>query len=124
MNLEQLSATLSAVASPQRMTILAELSTGRVHVSELARRVGMSRALLYMHLAKLEAAGFVSTSLELSPEGTALKHVALEPFSLTIDIDTITRALAATSNAANSTAPDEAVSTPSAPTTSAPTTSE
>ena len=101
MKLEQLSATLAAVASPQRMTILAELSMGRVHVSELARRVGMSRALLYMHLAKLEAAGFVSTSLELSPEGTALKHVTLKPFSLTIDIGTITGALSETASAAS-----------------------
>lgn len=94
MNVEQLSATLAAVASPQRMLILAELQGGRVHVSELARRVGMSRALLYMHLAKLEASGFVTTSLELSPEGTALKHVALAPFSLSITIDTITDAVA------------------------------
>ncbi|WP_104129990.1 winged helix-turn-helix domain-containing protein [Cryobacterium sp. N21] len=94
MNVEQLSATLAAVASPQRMLILAELQGGRVHVSELARRVGMSRALLYMHLAKLDASGFVTTSLELSPEGTALKYVALAPFSLRITIDTITDAVA------------------------------
>ncbi|TFD58822.1 ArsR family transcriptional regulator [Cryobacterium suzukii] len=94
MNVEQLSATLAAVASPQRMLILAELQGGRVHVSELARRVGMSRALLYMHLAKLEASGFVTTSLELSPEGTALKHVALAPFSITVTIDTIADAVA------------------------------
>lgn len=99
MNLEQLSATLSAVGSPQRLTILAELKNGRVHVSELARRVGMSRALLYMHLAKLEATGFVSTSLELSPEGTALKHVSLAPFSLVIDINTIAQAVANTATA-------------------------
>lgn len=96
LNLEQLSATLAAVASLPRMMILAELMAGRVHVSELARRVGMSRALLYMHLAKLEASGFISTSLELSPEGTALKHVALTPFSLTVDIETIAQAIANT----------------------------
>ncbi|WP_035877410.1 winged helix-turn-helix domain-containing protein [Cryobacterium sp. MLB-32] len=93
MNVEQLSATLAAVASPQRMIILSELTQGRVHVSELARRVGMSRALLYMHLAKLEASGFVATSLELSPAGTALKYVSLVPFSVTVDIHTITQAV-------------------------------
>jgi DNA-binding MarR family transcriptional regulator len=76
------------------MLILVELTNGRLHVSELARRVGMSRALLYMHLAKLEAAGFVTTSLELSDEGTALKFVSLEPFALHIDITTITSAVA------------------------------
>ena len=93
MNPEQLAATLAAVASPQRMAILAQLRHDRIHISELARRVGMSRALLYMHVAKLEAAGFVTTSLELSPEGTALKFVSLAPFSLTIDIDVITEAV-------------------------------
>nr|WP_276512203.1 winged helix-turn-helix domain-containing protein [Cryobacterium roopkundense] len=90
-----MSATLAAIASPQRMTILSELTSGRVHVSELARRVGMSRALLYMHLAKLEASGFVTTSLELSSEGTALKHVSLVPFHLTLNIETITQAVGA-----------------------------
>ena len=94
MNMEQLSATLAAIASPQRMLILTELQHGRVHISELARRVGLSRALLYMHLAKLEASGFVTTALELSPDGTALKHVALAPFSLTVTIDTIAEAVA------------------------------
>jgi transposase-like protein len=48
-----LSQRLAAFASPQRMRIIAELMTGQTHVSELARRVGMSRALLYMHLTKL-----------------------------------------------------------------------
>lgn len=98
MNVEQLSATLAAVASPQRMAILSELRGGRVHMSELARRVGMSRALLYMHLAKLEAAGFVTTSLELSHEGTALKIVALEPFSIHVNIDIIDDAVAHTAS--------------------------
>lgn len=93
MNVDQLSTVLAAVASPQRMAILNELREGRLHVSELARRAGMSRALLYMHLAKLEAAAFVSTSLELSPDGTALKFVSLRPFSLQVDIDTISAAV-------------------------------
>jgi DNA-binding transcriptional ArsR family regulator len=92
MNVMQLAATFAALASTQRLQILAELVHGRVHVSELARCVNMSRALLYMHLAKLEAAGFVTSSLELSPEGTALKHIELTPFALVVDIDTICQA--------------------------------
>ena len=89
MNIEQLTATLQAVGSVQRLHILASLADGPLHMSELARTVQMSRALLYMHVAKLEAAGFITTQLELSASGTALKFVLLQPFSLTIDIATI-----------------------------------
>ena len=42
----ELLTVLTAVANPQRMRVVAELSDGRVHVSELARRLGMSRPLL------------------------------------------------------------------------------
>ena len=93
MNVEQLSTVLTAAASPQRMLIVAELAGGEVHISELARRVNMSRALLYMHLAKLEAAGFVTTRLTLAEEGTALKLVALQPFSYVLDADAVVSAV-------------------------------
>ena len=84
MNAEELSSQLAAIASPQRMRIVAMLVGERLHVSELARRVGMSRALLYMHLAKLEEAGFVTGHLELSEDGKALKFFETVPFTITI----------------------------------------
>jgi len=86
---EELSSRLAAIASPQRMRIIALLAGERLHVSELARRVGMSRALLYMHLAKLEEAGFVTGHLELGIDGKALKFFETVPFSLTIDVETL-----------------------------------
>ncbi|MHA6667630.1 ArsR/SmtB family transcription factor [Homoserinimonas sp. A447] len=92
---EQLSARLSAIASPQRMRIIAMLVGERLHVSELARQVGMSRALLYMHLTKLEEAGFVTGHLELSEDGKALKFFEVVPFALTIDATTIVTAVQA-----------------------------
>jgi hypothetical protein len=49
----------------------------------------MSRPLLYMHLSKLQDAGFVTSELELDPEGRALKVFELVPFSMTIDPATI-----------------------------------
>ncbi len=82
---ERLSAMLAAIASHQRMRIIALLVGERLHVSELARRVGMSRALLYMHLTKLEDAGFVTGHLELSDDGKALKYFEVVPFTITID---------------------------------------
>ena len=53
----------------------------------------MSRALLYMHLAKLEQAGFVGSALELSDDGRALKFFSLLPFTFTIDAATMVAAV-------------------------------
>jgi DNA-binding transcriptional ArsR family regulator len=71
-NAQDLSSRLAAIASPQRMRILAALAAEALHVSELARRLAMSRPLLYMHLTKLEEAGFVAGPLELSDDGKAV----------------------------------------------------
>jgi len=79
-----MAAVLAAAASVPRLAILAELTAGEAHVSELARRVGMSRALLYMHLTKLEAAGYVESELTLGNDGTALKVVRLKDFTITL----------------------------------------
>src|SRR6478735_4278022 len=84
---------LAAIGSDQRLRILAALQPGSVHVSELARRLEMSRPLLYMHLTKLESAGFVRSELVLSPEGKALKRFELVPFDLHITPDLITDAV-------------------------------
>jgi DNA-binding transcriptional ArsR family regulator len=90
---DELLAVLTAVANPHRLRIVAELRDGRVHVSELARRLGMSRPLLYMHLDKLEKAGLVTGQLELSEDGKALKYFALAPFDLQLNAETIITAL-------------------------------
>ena len=99
---EQLMAVLTAVANPQRLRVIAELTGGRIHVSELARRLGMSRPLLYMHLDKLEKAGLVAGQLELSGDGKAMKYFELAPFEVRLTADTIVAALAA----ADDTGPD------------------
>ncbi len=92
---EELLAALTAIGHPLRLRIIAELAGGRVHVSELARRLGMSRPLLYMHLDRLEKAALVTGSLELSPDGKAMKYFELAPFDVRVTADTIVRALAA-----------------------------
>ncbi len=86
---EELSSRLAAIASPQRMRIISLLVGERLHVSELARRMGMSRALLYMHLSKLQEAGFVSGHLELSSDGKAMKFFEVLPFAIAVDAKTI-----------------------------------
>jgi predicted transcriptional regulator len=74
-------AVLAALSNPHRVRILAELARDRAHVSELARRVGISRPLLYLHLRKLEAASLISGRLELSADGKAMKFFEILPFS-------------------------------------------
>lgn len=95
MNAEQLSTWLTAIASPQRLRILATIADAPLHVSEIARRMGMSRALLYMHIAKLEEAGFVTGHHELTEDGKALKFFTASPFSTTLDLATVVAAVAA-----------------------------
>jgi DNA-binding transcriptional ArsR family regulator len=101
---EELLALLTAVGHPFRLRVIAELAGGRVHVSELARRLGMSRPLLYMHLDKLEKAGLVTGQLELSDDGKALKYFQLVPFELRVTPETVLSALAADGTAAGTAA--------------------
>jgi DNA-binding transcriptional ArsR family regulator len=90
---EELLARLTAVGHPLRLRIIAELAGGRVHVSELARRLDMSRPLLYMHLDKLEKADMVTGHLELSDDGKAMKYFELAPFEFRINAQTVIDAL-------------------------------
>jgi DNA-binding transcriptional ArsR family regulator len=91
---EELVGLLTAIAHPLRLGVIAELAGGRVHVSELARRLGMSRPLLYMHLDRLEKAGLVLGQLELSHDGKAMKYFELVPFDLRVTPQAILDALA------------------------------
>jgi DNA-binding transcriptional ArsR family regulator len=86
-------AVLAAVGHTQRLRIIAELAKGRVHVSELARRLGLSRPLLYMHLERLEKAGLVTGHLELSDDGKAMKYFDVPPFEIRVTVETIVEAL-------------------------------
>ena len=73
---------LAALANPLRLRILATLAQGRDYVSHLARVIGISRPLLHMHLQRLEAAGLVAGTLELSDDGKAMKFYDVTDFDL------------------------------------------
>ena len=89
MDSEELLAFLAAVGHAQRIRIITELADGQLYVSELARRLGVSRPLLYMHLERLEKAGLVVGRLELSDDGKALKYFELAPFDVRLNLQTI-----------------------------------
>ncbi|MBQ0866556.1 ArsR/SmtB family transcription factor [Streptomyces smyrnaeus] len=73
---------LATLSNPHRVRVVAALAGGRNYVSRLARELDISRALLQVHLKKLEAAGLVSSHLELSEDGKAMKFYEVNPFSV------------------------------------------
>jgi DNA-binding transcriptional ArsR family regulator len=89
---DELIRVLAALSNPHRLRILAALGAGRVHVSQLARDVGLSRPLVHVHLQRLEVAGLVNGSLELSDEGKAKKFFEVNPFALTLTPETLAEA--------------------------------
>ena len=84
---------LSALANRHRLRVLAALSSERNYVSQLARDVGLSRPLLHMHLQRLEAAGLVSGTLELSADGKAMKYFEVTPWVLRVTPERIGEAV-------------------------------
>lgn len=65
---------------------------GDALVRVLARQLGISRALLQVHLRKLAAAGLVTARLELSEDGKAMNYYEVEPFVLTLTPEIIAAA--------------------------------
>jgi ArsR family transcriptional regulator len=86
---DELLKMLAALANPQRLRIVAALSKNRNYVSQLARELGIGRPVLHMHLQRLEAAGLVTSSLELSEDGKAMKFFEVQPFDLRLSADLI-----------------------------------
>ena len=86
---------LGAIGHPQRLRIIDALAGERVHVSELARRLGLSRPLLYLHLERLERAGLVAGQLELSDSGRAMKYYELTDFDVHVTVETVRAAVRA-----------------------------
>lgn len=85
--------TLSALSNPHRLRIIGALADGRNYVSELARVLEMSRPLLHMHLKKLEAAGLIIGSLELSEDGKAMRYFETSGFEIDLTPDRIADAV-------------------------------
>ena len=80
---------LATLASPHRLRVVAALAEERNYVSQLARELGISRALLQVHLRKLEAAGLITAVIEVSEDGKAMKFYEVTPFALQLTPKTI-----------------------------------
>lgn len=86
---DELLRVLATLANPHRLRVVAALTGERNYVSQLARELGISRALLQVHLRKLEAAGLVASSIEVSEDGKAMKYYEVTPFTLELTPQTI-----------------------------------
>jgi predicted transcriptional regulator len=87
---DELLRVLGTLANPHRLRIVAALTRDRNYVSRLARELDISRALLQVHLRKLEAAGLVTAAIEVSEDGKAMKFYEVTPFSVQVTPETIT----------------------------------
>lgn len=81
----QLISVSKAFGNPIRLQILFVLSSGGTYVSELARKLEISRALLYLHLNKLEEANIVYSDWKISEDGKALKYYHINTFEFVIN---------------------------------------
>ncbi len=90
---DELIKILEAMANPHRLRIIALLAGRRIHVSQLAREVMISRPLLYMHLKRLENAGLVTSEMELSEDGKAMNYYEITPFVLQLSPESIVEAV-------------------------------
>ena len=90
---DELVEVLATLANPHRMRVVAALARERNYVSRLARELGISRALLQVHLRKLQAAGLVSAEMELSEDGKAMKFYEVAPFSIQLTPEAVAAAV-------------------------------
>lgn len=79
---DRLLQVLATLSNPHRLRVVAALARERNYVSQLARDLGISRALLQVHLRKLQAAGLVAATIEVSEDGKAMKFYEVTPFTL------------------------------------------
>jgi DNA-binding transcriptional ArsR family regulator len=80
---------LATLANPHRLRVVAALAAERNYVSQLTRELDISRALLQVHLRKLEAAGLVCAHIEVSEDGKAMKFYEVTPFAFHLTPETI-----------------------------------
>jgi predicted transcriptional regulator len=83
---------LATLANPHRLRVIGALTRERNYVSQLARELDVSRALLQVHLRKLEAAGLVSATIEVSQDGKAMKFYEVTPFAVLLTPQSIAAA--------------------------------
>ncbi len=87
---ESLAQLLDALGNEHSLNIMSILANGECFVSELAKMVGISRPLLYLHLKKLENAGLVESEIRHFEEPPyTKKFYRAKNFELTLSLNRI-----------------------------------
>ncbi len=90
MEKKSLAKLLDALGNEHSLKIMSILARGECFVSELAKMVGISRPLLYLHLKKLENAGLVESEIRHFEEPPyTKKFYKAKNFELILSLDTI-----------------------------------
>ncbi|VVB95806.1 Bacterial regulatory protein, arsR family [uncultured archaeon] len=90
MDKRRLAEILDALGNEHSLGIMAVLAEGECYVSELAKYVGISRPLLYLHLKKLENAGLVESEIRHFEEPPyTKKFYKAKNFELILSLDRI-----------------------------------
>ncbi|MBS2968100.1 helix-turn-helix transcriptional regulator [Metabacillus sp. KIGAM252] len=84
-NGNELLLVLEALSNPYRLKIIETLSGERQYVSQLARALGISRPLLYLHLKKLEEAALIKGEEERGEDGKVMKYFEVLPFGIELN---------------------------------------
>ncbi len=89
---EELVEKLSALGHIYRLKILTALTEEEKYLSEIAKEVGISRALANVHLKKLREAGLVKTRvLLLEDKARALRYYELNDFHIELSPEELKR---------------------------------
>ena len=88
----RLARVIAALDHPTRRRIVAILLAAETHVSQLARDLQVSRPVIHVHLARLEEAGLVTSSLRFSADGKSLRVYQLLPFDIRLTPEVVAAA--------------------------------
>lgn len=90
MDKQKLAEMLNALGNEHSLAIMAVLADGERYASELAKEVGISRPLMYLHLKKLENAGLVESEIRHFDEPPyTKKFYKAKHFELTLSLGII-----------------------------------
>lgn len=81
-----------AIRHPLRLKIIHLLSDREWYVYELAKELNISRQVLYLHLKRLEKAGFIEGDLRLEDDDMRAKNFyRIKSFNVVLSLDDINR---------------------------------
>jgi predicted transcriptional regulator len=87
MDQQELDLILQVIENPVRRRIIRRLSQEPCYVLQLSKEFGLGQPLVAKHMAIMEHAGMVTSSVEASPNGPARKKYALvSGLSISMDI--------------------------------------